>query len=94
IVRSVAIENVGVAELGAAIGRHREVSERTGKARERRRRRDELMLRTMLYERWLAEFSRGLDAELARLLDRIAAGELDPYSALELLQQRSPPLDG
>jgi len=91
IVRSVAIQNAGIAELAGAIDRHREHLEASGEARQRRRRRHELMLRTMLHERWVLAFSRGLDGELARILDRIGSGELDPYSALELLVQRFPP---
>ena len=91
IMRSVATENAGVSELAAEIRRHCEHAQASGEAQQRRRRRDELMLRTMLYERWLAAFSRGLDGELARVLDRIGAGELDPYSALEQLAHRFPP---
>ncbi|HWO08244.1 MAG TPA: hypothetical protein VNN80_02155 [Polyangiaceae bacterium] len=91
IVRSVATEHTGVAELVQEIDRHREQLEVSGDAQKRRRRRYELMLRTMLHERWLLAFSGGLDSELARLLDRIGLGELDPYSALELIVQRFPP---
>ncbi len=92
ILRSVATHGAGIVELAAAIARHREHAAQSGEERARRRRRHELMLRTMLYERWLAVFSRGLDGELARVLDRIGAGELDPYSALEELSHRFPPL--
>jgi len=88
IVRSVATQNTGIAELVREIDRHRAHLETCGEAQQRRRRRHELMLRVMLHERWLAAFSSGLDSELGRMLDRIGSGELDPYSALELLAQR------
>lgn len=92
ILRSVATQNAGVTELVTAIGRHREHARESGEAQARRRRRNELMLKTMLYERWLTAFSRGLDGELAPVLDRIGAGELDPYSAIEELSLRLPTL--
>lgn len=92
IVRAVATQNTGVAELAREIERHREHLEGSGEAQARRRRRHELMLRTMLHERWLLAFARGFDSDFARMLDRIGAGELDPYSALELLVQRFPPV--
>jgi len=88
IVRTVATRHLGVPELAAALDRHREHATKSGEERERRRRRYELLLKTMSYERWLARFSRGLDGEVARLLDRIGAGELDPYSALDELLHR------
>lgn len=90
IVRTVATQNRGVAELVTAIDRHRQHTTQSGEARARRRRRLELMLKTMLYERWLAAFSEGLSGELARVLDRIDAGELNPYSAIEALSRRLP----
>lgn len=91
IVRAVATAHTGIAELVQEIDRHRSYLEASGDAPKRRRRRHELMLRTMLHEHWLLAFSGGLDSELSRLLDRIGLGELDPYSALELIVQRFPP---
>jgi LAO/AO transport system kinase len=92
IIRSVATAGQGVSELIAELDRHRELMEQSGKARQRRRRRDELMLLRMLQERWMQGFSLTLGSELNAALDRIGLGELDPYSALDLFGERFAPL--
>lgn len=85
IVRCVATSEQGVAELVLELDRHRSLMVESGKARQRRRRRDELMLLRMLQERWMQSFSLTLGSELNAALDRIDLGELDPYTALDLL---------
>jgi len=92
IIRSVATANLGVAELVLELDRHRELMEQSGKARQRRRRKGELMLLRMLQERWMQDFSSTLGPELNAALDRIELGELDPYSALDLFRERFAPV--
>jgi LAO/AO transport system kinase len=76
--------NVGVAELMEALERHRDTQEAAGalQARRRARRREEF--KSLLVEEFTASVEQRLrEADLARTVDQVADGELDPYSAAE-----------
>ncbi|MBI4245816.1 MAG: methylmalonyl Co-A mutase-associated GTPase MeaB [Candidatus Rokubacteria bacterium] len=78
--------DVGVAELLATIERHRAALESSGAlaARRRARRRDEF--RALLVEALSANVEQRLAAgDLARTLDQVADGQLDPYSAADVV---------
>ncbi|MBI4592849.1 MAG: methylmalonyl Co-A mutase-associated GTPase MeaB [Candidatus Rokubacteria bacterium] len=78
--------DVGVAELLATIERHRAALESSGAlaARRRARRRDEF--RALLVEALSANVEQRLaTGDLARTLDQVADGQLDPYSAADVV---------
>jgi LAO/AO transport system kinase len=84
IVRTVATQNEGIAELRAAIARLETASGRERRAG-RRRERAEARFLAVLSERLLARaLSRALrDGGLARVVDEIADRKLDPYTAAD-----------
>jgi len=75
---------VGVEELLAEIRRHRATLEDSGVLEKRRQARRRSELRAILAEELSREMSRRLepDGDLAGTLERVVAGELDPYSAV------------
>ena len=86
VLKTVATTGVGVSELWASIAKFREQS--TGD--ERRRARHEQRLRDVLARQLLQQIERTLPpGEFSRAVDRIAARELDPYSAAADLMSRS-----
>jgi GTPase len=79
VLKTIATTGDGVPGLWAAIAQFRAQS---GKVGDRRRARDEHRLRERLAHEFMVQLERTLPAgELARMADRITAGELDPYSA-------------
>jgi LAO/AO transport system kinase len=89
IVKTIATGGQGVADLVAAIWRFREHSART--QTERRRTRSEYRLRELVSQRFMDHLEREVLAEneLSGLVDRIAARELDPYTAASDLLARA-----
>lgn len=83
IVRTVAPRGEGVAEVMAAIGRHREWMERTGRLADRRRSQLRLRVETLLQGRILA--SARERAGLAAEVERGFAERLDPYTVADRL---------
>jgi LAO/AO transport system kinase len=83
IVKTEATSGKGIDELLAAVERFR--AHTAGARGERRRARAEFRLRELLSQRFLRHVESAVlgDGELAAVLDRIAARELDPYSAAE-----------
>jgi LAO/AO transport system kinase len=80
IVKTQATADIGVADLWAEIGRFREHSAATRDTR--RRARQEHQFRALLSRRLLERADRSLPpGELARIFDRLAARETDPYTA-------------
>jgi len=79
-----AVQDVGIDELMEAIRRHRSALAAAGALDARRRARRRAELEALLVEELSAEIRVRLreDAEMARLLDAVAAGEVDPYSAV------------
>lgn len=76
--------NVGVASLLETIERHRATLERAGALEARRRARRRQEFQRLLVEALTARVEARLTSgELARTFERVAAGELDPYSATE-----------
>src|SRR5437899_6513155 len=76
--------DVGIAELFDAIARHRETLTATGALSERRRARRHNELRALIVEEFTARVDDGLRAgELATTFQRVADGEMDPYSAAQ-----------
>ena len=89
ILKTVATSGLGVPELAETIQRFRAHS--ASRQASRRRIQSEHRLREILAERFMAHLeSRVLaDGELAALIDRIASGALDPYSAANELLARA-----
>src|SRR5262249_11189054 len=80
---------VGVPELLAEIRRHRAALKSAGALEARRRSRRRLELQSLLVEEVTAAVERRIRAgDFADLLERVAAGELDPYSALGAMLRR------
>jgi LAO/AO transport system kinase len=89
ILQTVATTGKGVAELAAAIARFREHSEGTQAGR--RRTRSEYRLRELVAHRFMDRLEREVLAsgELSAIVDRIAAREIDPYTAATDLLRRA-----
>ncbi len=84
VLATAAQNDVGIAELFDAVARHRETLTTTGAlgARRRARRHDEL--RALLVEAFTARVDERLrTGELATTFQRVADGEMDPYSAAQ-----------
>jgi LAO/AO transport system kinase len=88
IVKTVATTGQGIAELVDTIGRFRAHS--TGVQATRRKTRSEYRLRELVAQRFMDHLERRVLAqgELGALVDRIAAREIDPYSAANELLRR------
>ena len=86
ILRTVATEGQGIAELAAAIEQHRQHLQASGELEQRElarlRAELELLLRETLVARWRA---RTPDERFAQALERIARRELSPWQAAEEL---------
>ncbi len=89
IIKTVATTGQGVQELVDAIGQFRAHSERTQAAR--RRARSEYRLRELVAHRFMDHLERDVltPGELGSLVDRIAAREIDPYTAAADLLRRA-----
>ena len=89
ILKTVATSGRGVPELVDAIWRFRAHSARTQAAR--RRTRSEYRLRELVSHRFMEHLERAVLApgELGAIVDRIAARELDPYTAANDLLARA-----
>jgi len=89
IVKTVATSGRGVPELVAAMWRFREHSAKTQSTR--RRSRSEHRLRDLMSQRFMDHLERSVTkpGELQAIVDRIAARELDPYSAAADLLKRA-----
>jgi GTPase len=89
IVKTVATTAAGVAQLVDAIERFRAHAEATQAAR--RRTRSEYRLRELVSQRFMDRLEREVLArgELGAIVDRIAAREIDPYSAANDLLARA-----
>ena len=76
--------DVGVGELLEAIKRHRLALERGGALETRRQARRRAELEAVLVEEFTAQVMARVrtDPELARTLEAVSAGSLDPYSAV------------
>ena len=80
IVKTQATADVGISELWTEIGRFRQQSSATRATRQRAR--QEYRFRELLSHQFLQRVERSLPAgDLDRVFDRLAARELDPYSA-------------
>ena len=98
ILKTQATADAGIAELWAEIGRFREQSSSTRATRQRAR--QEYRFRELLAHQFVQHVERSLPAgELDRVVDRLAARELDPYTAaaeimaLTLGSRRAGPVD-
>jgi GTPase len=90
ILQTVALEGTGIAQVIEAIARHQAHLAESGEGQARRRARLETELGAILRETLLHRLMAALTpAGLAHMVDRIAAREIDPYTAAEeLLSQR------
>jgi len=88
ILKTVATNGTGVAALVETVGRFRVQSEHQRAARHLRR--SESRLRELVSQRFMDRLEREILApgELVGMVDRIAARELDPYTAADLLLSR------
>ena len=89
IVKTVATSGRGMSELAAAIAAFRAHSRDAQGAR--RKTRSEYRLRELVAQRFMAHLERDVLApgELAAIVDRVAAREIDPYSAANDLLARA-----
>jgi GTPase len=89
ILKTIATTGTGVAAVIDAIGRFREHAAPQQAAR--RRARSEYRLRELVTDRFMKHLEDGVleKGEFARLIDRIAAREVDPYSAAQSLLARA-----
>jgi LAO/AO transport system kinase len=89
VVKTIATSGAGVAELVDAIDRFRE--HRASTQAERRRIRSAYRLRELVADRFMQRLERDVlrQGELDAIVDRIAARELDPYTAANELLQRA-----
>jgi LAO/AO transport system kinase len=86
VLKTIATTGQGVPALWSAIGQFRAQSATVGR---RRRERYEHRLRERLGHEFLQRLERSLpEGELSRTIDRIAAGEIDPYAAATELMNR------
>jgi len=87
ILKTVATTGDGVSDLWAVIGRF--VEHQAEAFGQRRRTRQAHRLRELLSHRFLQHLESVLpQGELERMIDRIAAGEIDPYSTADELLER------
>ena len=89
VLKTVATTGAGVAELVEAIGQFRAHAAETQAAR--RKTRSEYRLRELVSHRFMDHLERKVlkPGELAEVVDRIAAREVDPYTAANDLLQRA-----
>jgi GTPase len=89
IVRTVATTGAGVGELLDAVAQFRTHSAQTQAAR--RKTRSEYRLRELVAQRFMDRLERDVlsTGELATIVDRIAAREIDPYTAANDLLARA-----
>ncbi len=89
VVKTIATSGQGVGDLVATIDRYRGHS--AGRDDARRRTRSEYRLRELVAQRFMDHLERHVLAsgELAQLVDRIAAREVDPYTAATELLRRA-----
>ena len=89
VVKTIATSGQGIDELIATIDRYRAHS--TGRDDARRKTRSEYRLRELVSQRFMDHLERHVLAsgELAQLVDRIAAREMDPYTAAAELLRRA-----
>jgi LAO/AO transport system kinase len=94
ILKTEATAGIGIAELWTAIGAFRDRGESTREARQRAR--HEYRLRELLSQQLLQRVEQALpDGEFARMVERIAKHETDPYSAAaELIAAAGSPKPG
>lgn len=89
IVKTIALTGEGVTELTEAIQRHRVHLEESGEKQRRERARMEKEVLDILRNTLLAKALDGIASEYVHeLVDRVAARELDPYTAAQRLMQR------
>jgi LAO/AO transport system kinase len=82
ILQTVALESKGITEVVEAIARHQAYLAESGEAQIRRRGRIESELEAILRETLLRRLMASLSpSDLNRMVERIAARELDPYTA-------------
>jgi LAO/AO transport system kinase len=88
IVKTIAAEGKGIDEVMAAVDQHQAYLQGQPVGRQRARLRAAIELETVLRDVLLNRLLAAVGAErLSRTIDRIAAREIDPYSAAEQLQE-------
>lgn len=86
IIQTVATTGAGVDELWTAIGEHRSFVEQGGELARRRRHRLRAELRAIVVARLHADADERLDGDrFDALVERVAAREVDPYTAVDEL---------
>jgi LAO/AO transport system kinase len=86
-----AANDVGINELFDVIKRHRATLEQGGALEKRRQSRRRVALEALLVEEFTAEVMARVqtDEDLARMLEAVATGTLDPYSAVAQILART-----
>ena len=86
ILQTVALESKGITEVAEAIARHQAYLAESGEAQPRRRRRIESELLAILRETLLRRLMDSVSpADVSQMVERVAAREIDPYTAVEQL---------
>lgn len=88
VLKTVARQGEGVAEVVAALERHADHLRASGQLAERGRRSVEARLRGLVTRRVLEAVAGGQGQRWAALVEEVAARRLDPYTAAEQLLQR------
>lgn len=90
VVRTIATESQGIAELAAAIDRFGETMEREGKRARRRIEHWKRRLIEMLHRRLMLRVGQSIDdTQLERLAAAVAARRKDPFSAVDEVLQKA-----
>ena len=86
ILQTVALESKGIKEVVEAIARHQAYLAESGEAQTRRRRHIESELEAILRETLLRRLMGSVSpADVSQMVERVAARELDPYTAAQQL---------
>ena len=90
IVKSVATTMRGIRELWNAINEHRSFLEESGEIQRKRTMRAEEEVKTIISSRIARVISKRLDEEeVSILIDKIVGREMDPYSAADLILEKT-----
>ena len=90
IIKTVALTNRGIPELWKAIKRHKTFLEESGRIKDKRRFRAEEEVKTIISDIITGKVGKHMKREeIYSLIGKIAERELDPYSAAELIMEKT-----
>ncbi|AIF69381.1 GTPase [Palaeococcus pacificus DY20341] len=90
IIKTVALTNKGISELWRAIMEHKAFLDESGKIKEKRRFKAEEEVKTIISDFITSKVGKKLrDNEVYELIGKIAEREIDPYSAAEVIMEKT-----